>query len=93
MDEELVYTQSQAKTWQLDKPANTETNESPNNRNKPGTNKIVNSEMLPIDCKDKNACWINCVPVVYSTAYFASGKILYLKKRYEVYSSNISHLK
>lgn len=44
--------------------------------------------MLPTDCKDKNACWSNCVPVVYSTAYFASGKILYLKKPYEVYSLN-----
>lgn len=85
MDEESVYTQSQAKTWQLYKPANTEINESPNNRNKPGTNKIMNSEMLPVDCKDKNAFWINCVPVVYSTAYFGSGKILHLKKPYEVY--------
>lgn len=55
MDEELVYTQSQAKTWQLYKLANTEINESPNNRNKPGTNKIMNSEMLSVDCKDKNA--------------------------------------
>lgn len=86
MDEESVYVQSQAETWQLYKPVNTEIMESPNNRNKSGTNKIMNSQMLYVDCKDKNVFWINCAPVVYSTAYFASGKILYLKKPYEVYS-------
>lgn len=46
MDEESVYVQSQAETWQLYKPVNTEIKESPNNRNKSGTNKIVNSQML-----------------------------------------------
>lgn len=86
MDEESAYVQSRSETWQLYKPVNTEINESPNNRNKSGTNKIMNSQMLWIDCKDNNILQINSVCMVYSNAYFASGKVLYLKKLYEVYS-------
>lgn len=51
MDEELVYVQIQAETWQLHKPVNTEINESPNNRNKSGTSKPSNSLMLKTDIK------------------------------------------
>lgn len=86
MDEESAFMLSQVETWQLYKPVNTVINESPNNRNKSGTNKITNSEMLWIDCKDKNILWINSVPEVCPNACFASGKILYLKQLYEVYS-------
>lgn len=86
MDEESAFVLSQVQTWQLYRPVNTVINESPNNRNKSGTNKIMNSEMLRIDCKDKNILRINSVPEVYSNACFASGKILHLKKLYKVYS-------
>lgn len=46
MDEESAFMLRQVETWQLYKPVNTVINESPNNRNKSGTNKITNSEML-----------------------------------------------
>lgn len=64
MDEESAFVLSQVQTWQLYRPVNTVINESPNNRNKSGTNKIMNSEMLRIDCKDKNILRINSVPEV-----------------------------
>lgn len=46
MDEESAFVLSQVEIWQLYKPVNTVINESPNNRNKSGTNKIMHSEML-----------------------------------------------
>lgn len=42
--------------------------------------------MLWIDCKDNNIIQISSVPMVYSNAYFASEKVLHLRKLYEVYS-------